>query len=123
RRLARTGRTDNSHCLPRLDLEGHVIDALARVRELKGDIVENDVTFNVGEIRNVLRFLTVSSSIFHLEEFFELGACGDSLIDEGANLIETADHQLRKTDKGNHIADAHLALSDEIGAENQNNHH
>src|SRR5690606_39058684 len=103
--------------------ERHVIDALTGVRKLEGNVVENDVALDVGEVRNVLRFLTVSSRIFHLEEFFKLGACGYGLIDEGADLIETADHQLRKTDKGDHVADAHLTLGDEVGAQDEDNHH
>ena len=56
-------------------------------------------------------------------EILELGAGVEHLVDERADLVEAADQQRCEAGEGDDVADAQLAVRDEIGADQQHGHH
>ena len=78
---------------------------------------------DVAEIAGAVRLLGLDEGVLEPEEILEPGARVGHLVDEGADLVEPADQQRGEAGEGDDVADAELAIGDQIGADQQHGHH
>ena len=97
------GRTDKRERLARFCLEGQIEDALLRIGEAVGRVIELDTPLHILE-RSCARLLErAAACIEKLEKIRERRRLQENASDKAGEHVELADEKIGETDKGHDL--------------------